>query len=87
MYTDKQWEMAEEQVKQRALQAAYLSTEQIPDREHQRLTYRLVKDCMMMGARLMQEEITKFDNRLVCTPPMKDSLLKGDYTCETTEDF
>lgn len=87
MYTPEQWQIAEEKVKERAIRSAYMTTDDIPNAEYQKLTYRLVRDCVMAGARIMQEEITKFDNRLMYSPPLKDSLLNGDYTSETTEDY
>lgn len=60
-YTDHQWEEAETEVRKKAEELAYKCSEGSKDRDSQRMMYDLVKDCVMFGARKMQEELSKFD--------------------------
>lgn len=49
---------AEEAVKTRAAEIAYKFSEHYEDRQIQSNMYELCKNCIILGARMMQEEIT-----------------------------
>ena len=50
---------AEEKAKQRAAEIAYKLSENAANAEIQRTMYQLCYDCIMHGARIMQEELNK----------------------------
>lgn len=51
-------EPAEEKIRRKAAEHAYQVTNNIEDPKIQRITYTLVKESIILGARMMQEEIT-----------------------------
>ena len=61
-YTPDQWEKSEETVSRRAEKAAYKASENITDRKVQLLVYRMTKDNIVLGARMMKEELLKFED-------------------------
>lgn len=58
-YTNEQWEQAEAAVRKRAEEASYKASENIESRSVQRLIYNLAKDNIMLGARMLEEELRK----------------------------
>lgn len=54
-------EMAEEAVRKKAARIAYEKSESMVDSEIQTMFFRLVKDYIILGARMMQEEILKLE--------------------------
>lgn len=49
--------LAEENVKKRAEEAAYKMTELYTDHQIQKELYRIYRDLILLGSRLMQEEL------------------------------
>ena len=62
-YTHQQWEQAEASVRKRAEEASYKASENIESRSVQRLIYNLAKDNIMLGARMMEEELRKTEKK------------------------
>lgn len=60
-YTNEQWEQAEKSVKDRAAKYAYQTTNHIDNSAVQKTTFRLLMEGMTLGARMMQEELEKFN--------------------------
>ena len=58
-YTHEQWEQAEAAVRKRAEEASYKASENIESRSVQRFIYNLAKDNIMLGARMLEEELRK----------------------------
>lgn len=54
-------EMAEEAVRKKAARIAYEKSESMVDSEIQTMFFRLAKDYIILGARMMQEEILKLE--------------------------
>lgn len=64
--SDKLIERAEALVKQRAARHAYMKSEKVmANSDAQKLVYGLIRESIMLGARLMQEAINEL------TPPKK----------------
>lgn len=60
--TDDILAQAEENVKRRAARAAYLCSEKFDNSETQRAAFTLYKDFIMLGARMMQEELLNLNS-------------------------
>lgn len=60
-YTHEQWEQAEKAVIKRAEEASYKASENIESRSVQSLIYNLAKDNIILGARMMEEELMKLN--------------------------
>ena len=58
-YTREQWQQAEAEMKKRAEEAAYKASEGIANGKVQLFVYKLTKDNIILGARMMEEELTK----------------------------
>lgn len=56
-YTPEQWEQAENEVRKRAARYAYQSTNHITDQAVQHSTFEILLEGMVLGARMMQEEL------------------------------
>jgi len=54
-------EQAEEAVRKNAARIAYERSENMKDSEIQTLLFRIYKDCIILGARMMQEELLKLE--------------------------
>lgn len=52
---------AEENVRQRAIKVAYQCSEKFDNSGTQRAAFTLYKDFIILGARMMQEEISKLE--------------------------
>lgn len=61
-YTSVKWEHAEKAIIRRAEETAYNVSENIKDRKVQLLVYTMTKSNIILGARMMQEEMIKNDN-------------------------
>lgn len=53
---------AEAAVKRRAAQIAFEHTQEVDDSDVQAVLFRLFKDYVILGARLMQEELLKLED-------------------------
>lgn len=60
-YTHEQWEKAESMVQKRAEEVAYMHSDRSSDRMIQKALYDMVKHYIMLGARMMEEELTKIE--------------------------
>lgn len=54
-------EQAEEAVRKRAARIAYEKSENMMESDVQTIFFRLIKDYIILGARLMQEELLKLE--------------------------
>ena len=54
-------EQAEETVRKRAARIAYEKSENMMESDVQTIFFRLIKDYIILGARLMQEELLKLE--------------------------
>lgn len=54
-------EQAEEAVRERATRIAYEKSENMMESDVQTIFFRLIKDYIILGARLMQEELLKLE--------------------------
>lgn len=60
--TKEQIELAEEAVKKEAAKIAYQYSENLLNSELQTYLFKLCKDCIVLGARLMQEELLNLNS-------------------------
>lgn len=58
-YTNEQWQQAEDEVRKRAEEAAYKASENIERRSIQSVMYNHTKYNIILGARMMEEELRK----------------------------
>ena len=58
-YTREQWQQAEAEMRKRAEEAAYKASEGIENGRVQLYVYKLTKENIILGARMMEEELTK----------------------------
>lgn len=58
-YTREQWQQAEAEMKKRAEEAAYKASEGIENGRVQLYVYKLTKENIILGARMMVEELMK----------------------------
>lgn len=60
-YTPEQWEKAETEVRKRAARYAYQMTNHISDQATQHTTFEVLLEGMVLGARMMQEELQNLE--------------------------
>ncbi len=58
-YTREQWQQAEAEMRKRAEEAAYKASEGIENGRVQLYVYKLTKENIILGARMMVEELMK----------------------------
>lgn len=58
-YTREQWQKAEAEMRKRAEEAAYKASEGIENGRVQLYVYKLTKENIILGARMMVEELMK----------------------------
>lgn len=58
-YTREQWQQAEAEMRRRAEEAAYKASEGIENGRVQLYVYKLTKENIILGARMMVEELMK----------------------------
>lgn len=58
-YTREQWQQAEAKMRRRAEEAAYKASEGIENGRVQLYVYKLTKEIIILGARMMVEELMK----------------------------
>lgn len=58
-YTREQWQQAESEMRKRAEEAAYKASEGIENGRVQLYVYKLTKENIILGARMMVEELMK----------------------------
>ena len=54
-------EQAEENVRKKAARIAYEKSENLKDSDIQTVFFKMYKDCIILGARMMQEELLKLE--------------------------
>ena len=60
-YTREQWQQAEAEMRKRAEEAAYKASEGIENGRVQLYVYKLTKENIILGARMMVEELMKIE--------------------------
>lgn len=64
-YTREQWQQAEAEMRKRAEEAAYKASEGIENGRVQLYVYKLTKENIILGARMMEEELMKTEKDYV----------------------